>query len=125
MGLIITTGAIMTCSFGVMPCVFQAMSNTNVLNKTPVGTIQDTSPASITTFGMCQSIANPMVASATTAALGVLTPMPCVPLMTGSWLPLKPTVVIHGIPVLINDSKVFCAYGGVVQFSTYASNVSV
>ena len=41
-------------------------------------------------FGMCQLISNPMVAAATAAALGVFTPMPCVPVPAGTWIPGNP-----------------------------------
>ena len=51
MGAIVTTGAMMKCSFGVAPCPFQALSNTSVLAGLPVGTMQDISPGSIPTFG--------------------------------------------------------------------------
>ena len=64
---------------------------------------------------MCSSMANPTVASATAAAMGALTPMPCVPVLTAPWTPGVPTVLVGGIPLLNNTSKLLCAYGGVIQ----------
>jgi hypothetical protein len=64
---------------------------------------------------MCTSIANPTVASATAAALGVLTPMPCVPVPAGPWAPGSPTVLIGGVPALNNTSKLICAWAGVIS----------
>lgn len=126
MGAIVTTGAMMKCSFGVAPCPFQALSNTSVLAGLPVGTMQNISLGSIPTFGMCQSLANPMVASATAAALGVLTPMPCIPVIAGPWMITGPTVQLKGSPVLTMDAKAMCAYGGIIQFiSTPAQKVTV
>lgn len=66
-------------------------------------------------FGMCQSLANPTVAAATAAALGVLTPMPCIPVTTAPWTPGSPTVLIDGMPALNNTSKLMCVWGGVIQ----------
>lgn len=79
-----------------------------------------------TTFGMCSSLANPTVASATAAALGALTPMPCVPVIPGPWAPGASTVTVCGRPLLNNTSKLMCAYGGVIQLSmTPAMTVNV
>jgi hypothetical protein len=66
-------------------------------------------------FGMCQSMSNPEVAAATAAALGVLTPMPCVPVIPAPWAPGAPTVLIANMPALDNSSKLTCAWGGVIQ----------
>ena len=66
-------------------------------------------------FGMCMSLANPMVAAATAAALGVLTPMPCIPVTTAPWMPGSPTVHCGGMPVVNDSSKCMCAYGGVIS----------
>ena len=66
-------------------------------------------------FGVCTSLANPAVASATAAALGVLTPMPCTPVIPAPWVPGAPTVLIANMPALNDSSKLMCAYAGVIQ----------
>jgi hypothetical protein len=63
---------------------------------------------------MCMSLANPVVATATAAALGVLTPMPCTPVTPAPWVPGSPTVMAGPAPALNNSSQCLCAYGGVI-----------
>ena len=105
--------AMCTCSFGVAPAVLPVTSQQTVMTcGMPQATIMDNKPP---TFGMCSSLANPTVASATAAALGVLTPMPCVPMTVAPWAPGAPTVLVCGKPLLNNSSKLMCAYGGVIQ----------
>ena len=71
--------------------------------------------ANIMPFGMCNSPSNPVVAAATAAALGVLTPMPCIPATAATWVPGSPTVLIGNMPALTNTSKLMCNWGGVIQ----------
>lgn len=66
-------------------------------------------------FGMCSSMANPTVAAATAAALGVLTPMPCIPVTIAPWMPGSPTILVGGMPALTAQSKLMCNWGGVIQ----------
>ncbi len=68
-------------------------------------------------FGMCQSLANPTVAAATAAALGTLTPMPCIPVPLGPWKPGAPRTRIGGIPALTTDSTCQCQWGGVITIN--------
>ena len=125
MAQVIGLGSMMKCTFGVAPCPFQPMNNQTVIAKVPIGSIMDTSMASIPTFGLCQSLANPAVASATAAALGVLTPMPCTPFINGPWV-CNSHVMVKGSPILTTDAKAFCAYGGIIQFTnSIVSNVTV
>ncbi len=56
-----------------------------------------------------------MVAAATAAAMGVLTPMPCIPVTPAPWTPGIPAVLIGGQPALDNSSKLTCVYGGVIS----------
>jgi hypothetical protein len=82
----------------------------------PAGNITDQAPiANVCPFGACTSLANPAVAAATAAALGVLTPMPCAPVPTGSWLPGAPKTLFKGAPALDMTSKLMCSWGGVIQ----------
>ena len=56
-----------------------------------------------------------LTAAATAAALGALTPMPCVPLTVAPWAPGSPTVMIGNLPALENSSKLMCMWAGVIQ----------
>jgi hypothetical protein len=127
MALLVTMGSMMKCSFGMAPSSFIAVPPTTVAGHTPVGTIMDNVPlVNIVPFGACMSIANPTVAAATVAALGVLTPMPCLPVVAAPWVPGSPTVTVGGKPALNNSSWCMCNWGGVVQFvSTACMTVTV
>src|SRR6202012_4721270 len=52
--------------------------------------------------------------AATTAALGVLTPMPCIPATMTPWVAGAPTVLLGNQPSLDNVSTCMCNWGGVV-----------
>ncbi len=110
-------GAMLQCSFGVAPATLIVPPSAKVIIEgTPAATIMNFEVANVPTFGMCSSIANPEVAAATAAALGVLTPMPCVPVLT-PWVPGSPMTLIGEMPALVIGSQCMCAYGGVVQIT--------
>ncbi len=118
MGNLVCGGAMCSCSFGMAPSVFMVTPENKTLTTQPVATIMDNVPMkNIMPFGMCSSMANPTVASATAAALGVLTPMPCIPVIPAPWTPGTVKVLIAGKPALTSVSKVMCAYAGVIQIS--------
>jgi hypothetical protein len=86
------------------------------ITATPDANIMDYQPlVNILPFGMCMSPANPMVIAATAAALGVFTPMPCIPMTVAPWAPGSPTVLIANMPALNNTSTLMCTWGGVIQ----------
>ncbi len=117
MGQCTVMGAMLSCSFGLAPSTLVPVGAARVtIEGRPAATITDMSPlANVPPFGMCTSLANPTVAAATSAALGVLTPMPCVPAITGPWMATAPTTVLGNIPILTSGSTCTCAYGGVIQ----------
>ncbi len=106
----------MMCSFGAAPSALMVTPQNKTFSGTPAANIMDFKPMmNIMPFGMCMSLANPTVASATAAALGVLTPMPCIPVITGPWVPGSLKTLIANQPALNNTCKCFCAYAGVIQ----------
>ena len=116
MGMQVCMGAMLQCSFGAAPSTLAVLPANKVLTATPDANIMDNKPlVNIMPFGTCSSLANPTVAAATAAALGALTPMPCVPVIPAPWAPGSPTVLIGNMPALNSDSKLMCAYGGVIQ----------
>jgi hypothetical protein len=116
MALQVNMGSMLQCSFGAAPSNLVVLPANRVLTSTPDANIMDNKPlVNILPFGVCSSIANPTVASATAAALGVLTPMPCVPVLPAPWVPGAPTVLIANMPALDNNSKLMCMWGGVIQ----------
>jgi hypothetical protein len=118
MSNLVCMGAMLQCSFGAAPSSLVVLPQNAVLTGTPAATIMDNAPmVNILPFGMCNSPANPMVAAATAAALGVLTPMPCLPVTTAPWAPGSPTVLIGNMPALNNSSKLLCNWGGAIQIT--------
>lgn len=116
MGLAVTMGATLMCPFGLAPSSLVVLPTNKTLAGTPVANIMDHIPiVNIPPFGMCISMANPMVAAATAAAMGVLTPMPCIPMTTAPWVPGSPTVMLGNMPILNNTSTCICNWGGVIQ----------
>lgn len=116
MGKIVTNGAMLQCSFGTTPCTLAVSDPTRALcGNLVMATIQDITPANIPTFGMCQSIANPQVQTATSAAMGTLTPQPCVPAITGPWAPGSAEMKVNGTPVLTNSCKCQCMWQGMIS----------
>jgi hypothetical protein len=111
-------GAMMQCSFGVAPSSLVVLPTNRVMtNMVPDANIMDHIPmVNIMPFGMCTSIANPMVAAATAAALGVLTPMPCIPATPAPWVAGAPTVLLGNFPSLDNVSQLMCTWAGVITF---------
>ena len=104
------------CSFGMAPGTLQVAPQNQVVTSMPIANIMDFKPmANVAAFGMCQSLANPVVASATAAALGVLTPMACVPNTTAPWSPGSVTVTIANFPALNDSSILNCMWGGVIK----------
>jgi Domain of unknown function (DUF4280) len=123
---LLCSGAQLMCSLGAAPAVLNVLplARTLVAGR-PAATTFDYQPlVNIPTFGLCASLGNPTVVAATAAALGVLTPMPCVPATATPWVPGSPTVTVGGKPGLSNTSQCLCAYGGVItvmlpgQFTT-------
>ena len=119
MAQLVCMGAMLQCSFGVAPSTLVVLpANKTLTSNMPAATIMDNKPmANIMPFGMCNSMANPMVIAATAAALGVLTPMPCIPVTAAPWVPGAPTVLIGNMPALDNNSKLMCNWGGLIQIN--------
>ena len=120
MGQQVCMGAMMQCSFGMVPSSLCVLPTKMVMtSKMPAATIMDHIPlVNVLPFSMCTSPANPMVAAATAAALGVLTPMPCIPVTTAPWLPGSPTVLLGKIPALNASSKLMCNWAGVISITS-------
>jgi len=109
-------GATLKCSFGLTPSVLTVLPQNRLMVPTPAANIMDHVPmVNIIPFGMCSSMANPQVASATSAALGVLTPQPCVPVTLAPWAPGSPLFLIGGMPALNDTSILMCTWAGVIR----------
>ncbi len=108
--------ATLTCTMGAAPGVLNVLPlHTTLSNDMPAANIMDHIPiTNIGSFGMCMSIANPQVAAATAAALGVLTPMPCIPATVTPWVPGSPTVLVGNMPALDSESMCMCMWAGVI-----------
>lgn len=112
----LTTGCLLECSMGIgkAPFIADELPGAPKESGLTVATIVQCKPMmNIPTFGMCNSLANPITAAATAAAQGVLTPGACVPVPT-PWVPGALSANMIGLPLALADAKSACAYGGLI-----------
>ena len=116
----VVNGAMLTCSFGMAPSALTVLPVNRVQTEhQPAATIQDHVPnVNIMPFGMATPPPTPLAAAAPTAALGVLTPQPCIPATTTPWVPGALTVQIGNQPALDNTSKCMCMWLGVITVTS-------
>ena len=112
----VCNGALLQCSFGAAPSPLTVLpTNRTFTSSQPAANIMDHVPMmNIMPFGVCSTPSNPVVAAATAAALGVLTPMPCIPATPAPWIPGAPTVLLGNMPALDNTHTLMCIWGGVI-----------
>lgn len=109
-------GTLLKCSFGNVPTPMMVLPDKKVNSMLPVAVKSDHVPfLNILPFGMCSNPANPLVAAATAAALGVLTPMPCIPCTLQEWTNACAKVKVRGTEALNVDAKLSCLFGGSIQ----------
>lgn len=80
----------------------------NILDHRPI--------ANIPPFGLCRSLGFPATASATAAAQGTLTPMPCIPNTPAPWVTGAPTVMSAFAPSLNDTACLTCVWGGLIKW---------
>lgn len=114
-----TNGAMTQCAMGIAPGTLNVLPQNKVMaGGQPAANIMDNKPfVNITPFGLCNSLANPVTAAQTAAALGVLTPGTCIPTIPAPWTPGHPTTLIANMPALTESSICTCAYGGVIKIN--------
>ena len=113
---IVIQGTLLKCEFGNAPTPIMVLPDKKVNSMTPVAVKSDHIPlVNILPFGMCSNPANPMVIAATAAALGMLTPVPCIPCTAQDWSQPCRKVKIHGKEAINMDSKLQCLYGGNIK----------
>lgn len=124
---LVINGAKLKCSQGASPGSLTIVpANGGEAGTQPLATVDDFTPmVNIAAFGMCQTQANPQVASATTAAQGVLTPMPCIPVVTSAWSPGSSVVEVSGKKALTKDSTCSCQWTGTIEITDPATEVEI
>jgi len=123
---IVVNGAVIRCSQGAAPVKLVVLpTQANHADEQPIATVMDHAPmVNIGPFGMCRSTANPAVVAATSAAMGVLTPAPCVPNTTAPWSPGSSAVTVDDLRALTDDSKCMCAWVGSIEVVDAGTDVT-
>jgi hypothetical protein len=119
MPLQVVNGAATVCTLGTAPSKLLVLpTHRRTAGGQPAANIQDHVPTmNIAPFGLCKSPTFPGTIAATSAALGVFTPAPCVPLTDTPWIPGSPIVTIADQPALRQTDVCQCFWGGTVSIT--------
>lgn len=120
-------GASIRCSQGSSPASLSVLPTLLTSgDEKPAATVMDFAPmVNIAPLGMCRSPANPQVAAATAAAMGALTPQPCIPVVPAPWTPGASAVMVGTFAALTDDSTCTCAWAGTVSISDAGADTLV
>lgn len=107
----------MRCSCGTSQAKLTVLPiRTVFLTGQPMANISDhLSFVNLGAFGRCRSLGFPATASATAAAHGKLTPMPCMHNTPFPWMGGKNDYIIKGEPALLKSSTCQCVWGGTIS----------
>lgn len=123
---IVTHGAQLGCSEGSASSNLVVDPNGRSVDEQPMATESDHRAATnILPFGLCQSLQNPQVKSATAAASGALTPIPCQPVTPAKWQNGSSLVSIEGKAAVTSDSCLQCSWGGTIRVESPGSTVQL
>jgi len=108
MAYYVCSGAKLKCSMGSKQSELEVVHLTErvLLCGKPMANIMDSKPmVNIKPFGQCSSLANPVVAAATSANYGRLQKMPCIPNTISPWVNGKMSVLVKGSPALLGTHR--------------------
>ncbi len=113
----VCSGAVLRCSCGTCQAKLTVLPTRTVfLTGQPMANISDhLSFVNLGAFGRCRSLGFPATASATAAAHGKLTPMPCMHNTPFPWMGGKNDYIIKGDPALLKSSTCQCVWGGTIS----------
>ena len=116
----VCSGATMKCTMGTSQARLTVLPiRMTYLTGQPMANISDhTSFVNLGAFGRCRSLGFPATASATAAAHGKLTPMPCVHNTPFPWMGGKNDYLVQNQPALLKSSKCQCMWGGTISLVT-------
>ena len=114
----------MRCSMGTSQAKLTVLPlRTVFLTGQPMANISDhLSMVNLAPFGRCRSLGFPATASATAAAHGKLTPMPCMHNTPFPWMGGKNDYIIKGDPALLKSSTCSCIWGGTISIVNDGQN---
>jgi hypothetical protein len=115
---LVVNGAQLSCTFGVAPSPLTVIPTGPPIQAGGqlIAKITDFVPTvNVAPFGMCSAPSNPAVIAATSAALGVFTPAPCIPATASPWAPGSPKVAVGGVPAVTSTCRLTCMWGGQIS----------
>ena len=115
----VCSGATMRCTMGTSQAKLTVLPDRTVnLTGKPMANISDhKTMVNLGAFGRCRSMGFPATASATAAAQGTLTPMPCMHNTPFPWMGGKMDYIIKGQPALLKSCKCQCMWGGTISIT--------
>jgi Domain of unknown function (DUF4280) len=114
---LVLSGAMLQCNQGMAPSTLNVLPTNLAFGvEEPVATVMDHLPmVNVAPFALCISPANPQVAAATAAAMGVLAPQPCVPMVPAPWSPGATDATVGPFAALLDTDTCQCMWAGVIQ----------